>query len=147
MTQDPNTQSGAFPPGGPDPAGTPPGYIPPSGVPGEYSGQPTKDEQTMAMLCYILGIFGLFGWLGPLIIWLTKKDTSPFVRDQGKEVLNWEFTILIFYLVGIVTWCFVIGMVIVVATLITNLVLCILGAVKVSKGIPYRMPFSIKFIK
>lgn len=33
---------------------------------------PTDDEETMAMLKYILSIFS--GWLAPLIIWLVKRD-------------------------------------------------------------------------
>ncbi|HTL31303.1 MAG TPA: DUF4870 domain-containing protein, partial [Tepidisphaeraceae bacterium] len=56
------------------------------GYPGPYVGPPPdKDSKTMALLCHLLPIFT--GFLGPLIIWLIKKDSSPFVDDQGKESL------------------------------------------------------------
>ncbi|MBN8798316.1 MAG: DUF4870 domain-containing protein, partial [Stenotrophomonas nitritireducens] len=33
--------------------------------------------------------------LGPLIVWLVKKDTMPFVADQGREALNFNITVFI----------------------------------------------------
>ena len=39
------------------------------------------------------GSFGFF--IGPLVIWLMKKDTMPFVNDQGKEALNFAITVSI----------------------------------------------------
>ncbi|HET6246063.1 MAG TPA: DUF4870 domain-containing protein [Tepidisphaeraceae bacterium] len=125
-------------------------FAPPIGA-GTYMGAPpTKDEQSMGMLCYILGIFGLLGWVGPLIIWQTRKD-SAFINDQAKEVLNWELTIIPIYLLVMVTFCIpivnILGFLCFFATLITNLVFCIIGAVKASQGVAYRMPFSIKYVK
>jgi hypothetical protein len=149
----------------PDPNGLPPaggnvpppaGYVPPplgySPVPtGQYSGPPaTPDDKSMGMLCYILG--AVSGWLGPLILWLVKKDTSPFLNDQGKEVLNWELTILPVYFISFFMFCIpfvgpIFAMLLIMACGVTNLVFCIMGAVKVNEGVPYRMPFSIKYIK
>ncbi len=161
MTQDPDPYS-VSPPHAPPPSNIPPGSMPPPGgfpprgnIPpvteGGYSGPPpTKDEQNMAMLCYILGIFFVFGWIGPLVIWLTRKETSPFVNDQGKEVLNWQVTIIIVYVGCMFTFCipFVhfLGMFVIFAAGVTNLVFCVMGAMSVSNGVAYRMPFSIKFL-
>src|SRR5258706_10280107 len=100
--------TGSPPPGTPSPtppAGAPINYSTTSGVP--YSGpEPDQDAKTMAMLAHLLGIFG---FVGPLIIWLIKKDQSPFVDDQGKEALNFHLTVLI-------GW---------VASMILNMVMCI----------------------
>ncbi|UCC67130.1 MAG: DUF4870 domain-containing protein, partial [Armatimonadota bacterium] len=57
---------------------------------------PKQDERTMGMLCHLAG---LVGFLGPLVVWLLKKDESELVNDQGKESLNFQLSILI-YLVG-----------------------------------------------
>ena len=97
-----------------DPNSATPGQTPPSAAPvvdygaagsQAYTGAPpTKDEQNLAVLCYILGIFT---WLiGPLIIWLVKKDSSKFVDDQGKKVINWGITITIAWVV-----LFIVGMI------------------------------------
>ena len=47
------------------------------------------------MLAHLLG--ALLGFLGPLIIWLVKKDDHPFVAEQSKEALNFQLTLLIWY--------------------------------------------------
>jgi len=60
-----------------------------AGLPAEIK----QEDKTMAMLCHLLGILTAF--LGPLIIWLVKKDQSPFVDDQGKEALNFQITLVI----------------------------------------------------
>jgi uncharacterized Tic20 family protein len=160
MTQEPDPYS-VNPPSTPPPASVPPpANFPPAGgtPPLEYANDaaymgppPTKDDQNMAMLCYILAIFGALGWLGPLIIWLTKKETSPFINDQGREVLNWELTLVIIYAGWFLTFCIpfvnLLYLLVILAALVTNLIFCILGAMSVNKGIAYRMPFSIKFVK
>lgn len=50
----------------------------------------TADDRSMAMLCHLLAI--LTGIFGPLILWLVKKDTSPFVDHHGREALNFQIT-------------------------------------------------------
>jgi len=104
-----------------------------------------KDSNTMAMLCHLLGIFTWF--LGALIIWLVKKDTDPFVDDQGKEALNWQITMVIAWFVGVLTSCIFIGFLILAAAWILDIVFCIMGAVAASKGTKYRYPICIRLIK
>ncbi len=50
----------------------------------------TKEERTWAMVAHLSGfavaVFPAFGnVIGPLIIWMLKKDTMPLVNDQAKE--------------------------------------------------------------
>ena len=67
---------------------------------------PTADEKTMGILSHILCLVG--GFIAPLIIYLIKKDESVYVREQAKESLNFQLTVLICY---IVSW-FLIGTII-----------------------------------
>ncbi len=53
----------------------------------------SKDARMWAMLCHLLGFFTCF--IGPLIIWLIKKDEDPFIDNQGKEALNFQITVAI----------------------------------------------------
>ncbi len=106
---------------------------------------PNNDERTMGMLCHLLGIFA--GFLGPLIIWLIKKEESRFVNDQGKEALNFQITVLIAFFCAGVTMCIGVGLVLVPAVGIANLVFCILAAIESNKGVRYRYPLNIRFIK
>lgn len=45
------------------------------------------------MLCHLLSIFT--GFLGPLILWLIKKDQSPFIDHHGREALNFQITVFL----------------------------------------------------
>ena len=108
-------------------------------------GTPTKDECNMAMLAFILAI--PTSWLGPLIVWLIKKDQSPFINDQGKEILNFQITLFIVYIIGVVLTFVIVGCFIVAAVVICSLIFNIMGAISASKGVPYRYPFAIRLLK
>ncbi len=109
------------------------------------SGSPSKDARTMAMLAHLLGI--VLGFLGPLIIWLIKKDEEPFVDDQGKEALNFQITVLIGILVSGVLMFVCVGFFTALAIAIANIVLCIMAGLKANEGEAYRYPFALRLIK
>jgi hypothetical protein len=82
--QNPNVNAGG--PEGPT-AGPPPAE------PGQPNKEPNKDARMWAMFVHLAGFGGIVvpaigSVLGPLIIWLIKKDQFPFVNEQGKEALN-----------------------------------------------------------
>ena len=105
----------------------------------------SPEERTLAMLCHLLAVFT--GFLGPLILWLVKKDESAFIDDQGKEALNFQLTVLIGMLIAGVTMCFYIGMILAPAVAIANIVLCIMACIKANEGERYRYPWCIRFVK
>src|SRR5438105_10296844 len=59
--------------------------------------RPSADERNSASLCHLLGIF--MGFIGPIIIWTTKKEESRFVDHHGREALNFGLNMLILNLV------------------------------------------------
>jgi len=96
------------------------------------------------------------GWgcfIGPLVIWLIKKDTMPFVNDQGKEALNFNITVaiafVVLFLLSVMT--FGIGLVIAIPLWfiigIAWLVFTIIAAIKANEGVTYRYPFTLRLIK
>jgi uncharacterized Tic20 family protein len=127
------------------PPGTPLDYGKPTGVPAYTGPEPDKDSKTMAMLCHLLAIFT--GFLGPLIIWLLKKDTSPFVDDQGKEALNFWISLSVILVICSVTAFLCVPAIIALVAWVLGLVFAIQGAMKANQGIAYRYPFNIRFIK
>ncbi|HVT89216.1 MAG TPA: DUF4870 domain-containing protein [Tepidisphaeraceae bacterium] len=128
------TQESAPPPMNPSPA--PVGYQGP---------EPDKDAKTMAMLCHLLAIFT--GFIGPLVVWLIKKDSSPFVDDQGKEALNFQITMFIAFIVAGISTCIFIGFFLIPVLVIANLVFCILATMKANQGVAYRYPVALRLIK
>ena len=110
-----------------------------------------KDARTWAMFCHLGALAGYiipFGnIIAPLVIWLIKKDESPFVDDQGKESLNFQISITIYALVALLLTVIVIGFFLLLAVGIFALVMVIIAAVKANDGEKYRYPLCIRFIK
>ncbi len=102
----------------------------------------------LAHLACLAGFFIPFGHvLGPLIIWLIKKNEMPFVDDQGKESLNFQITIALAALISTPLICTGVGVIVPIAIVVIGLVFGIIGAIKANGGIRYRYPWALRLIK
>jgi uncharacterized protein len=118
----------------------------------QVSPQVSKDEQNWAMFCHLAALAGFlipFGnVIGPLVIWLVKKDTMPLVDKHGKEAVNFQITVSIAVLVCLLLMLVLIGIFLLFVVGIGALVLTIIAAVKVSNGeLDYHYPFAIRLLK
>jgi hypothetical protein len=122
---------------------------------------PGLSESGWAVLCHLSPLANFFipcgNLIGPLIVWLIKRDDSAVVDDQGKESLNFQLSVTL-YLIAIALFCvpiaftkaaFVLILAIPIALLLSlvDLILTIVAAVNASNGKLYRYPMSIRFIK
>ncbi len=82
----------------------------------------------------------LIGFIGPLVIWLIKKDESAFVADQAKEALNFSITVILMSLLLLIT-C--IGPIIMG---FYALVMHIIAGMEANKGVYYRYSFCWRMI-
>jgi uncharacterized Tic20 family protein len=101
------------------------------------------------MLAHLSALFGLIiglNWLGPLIVYLVKKDEHPFIADQSREALNFNLSVFIYVLVSVVLIFIVIGFLLLPAIGIAWLILTIIAGVRSNNGEAYRYPLSIKFV-
>lgn len=104
-----------------------------------------KQEKMWAMLCHIGAI--VLGFIAPLVIWLVKKDESPFIDDQGKESLNFQITMTIaFIAAGMLMFVFI-GFLLMPALAIFDLIMVIIAGIKANDGEKYRYPVNIRFVK
>jgi len=126
-----------------------PGAAPPQST--AVTGDVPTNERTMGMLCHLSAFAGYivpFGnFIGPLIIWLMKKEEMPFVDDQGKESLNFQITVTIAMIVSAVLVLVVIGVFLMIGIGLASLIFMIIAAVKANSGEHYRYPLTIRFIK
>ncbi len=110
----------------------------------------TQDERNWGMFAHLSALAGAivpFGSvIGPLVIWLMKKDESPFIEDQAKEALNFQITMAIGFLICFVLIFVVIGVFLLPLLLIFDLILTIIAAVEANKGNRYRYPFALRLI-
>ena len=131
----------------------PGGAMPPPAyghAPASQAAQSADDRQwgMFAHLAALAGFLIPFGNLiGPLIIWLMKKDTSQFVDDQGKESLNFQITVTIAALIAGALVIVLIGFLLLPLVAIVSLVFTIIGAIKANEGATYRYPFALRLIK
>jgi uncharacterized Tic20 family protein len=105
---------------------------------------PGKDECNLAMLAHLLGIFT--GFVGALLLWLTKRNQGGFVADQTREALNFQITIAIALVAGIMLKVILIGMLLVPVLFVVNFIFCLLAALSASKGHAYRYPFALRLV-
>jgi len=103
------------------------------------------------VLCHASALLGLFfhflgHLLGPLIVWLIKRDVSPEIDANGKESLNFQISMLIYDAIAAILCLVLIGIPILIALWVLNTVFVIIASVKTSEGKLYRYPFTIRFI-
>ena len=106
---------------------------------------PAKDDCNIAMLAHLLGIFT--GFLGALVIWLLKKESSPYIAQESVEALNFQLTVMIGYLICSMLTVMVIGVVAFPLLYVLNILFSVLGAIAASKGTGYRYPLALRLIK
>ena len=104
------------------------------------------------MICHLAALAGFVGIplrnvLGPLIVWLIKREEFPLVADQGKESLNFQISMTIYGVICIPLMFVVIGFLLGLALLIADVVFIIIAAMKANEGALYRYPLTIRLIK
>ncbi len=110
-----------------------------------------SDEKQWGLFTHISALVVLLGIpfgnvIGPLIIYLIKKDEYEFVEDQGKEVLNFQITWSLIFLVSAFMIFIGIGVIMLIGFGVAWLVLVIVGSVAANNGQYYRYPLTIKFL-
>ena len=94
----------------------------------------------------VLG-FALAHVIVPLVIWLIKRADSSQIDAAGKEVLNFQISFSIYFLIaGALCWL-LIGFLILPVLFIIWLACTILAAARTSNGESYRYPMTIRFLK
>jgi uncharacterized Tic20 family protein len=132
-------------------------YSPPSASIAPPQSGLSSEERTWALVAHLSALTGLFtgfgAILGPLVVWLIKKDSMPYAAAEAKEALNFNISwflwtlilsgaavVLTFILVGLLLWPFVILLG------IAWLILCIVAGVQANDGRGYRYPLTVRFI-
>lgn len=118
---------------------------------------PVGDERTWALLGHLSAfsafiVAGLGCVLGPLIIWLIKRDTLPFAGDQAREALNFNITVLLaalgLWILTIITLG--IGLLLTIplglALFVYWIVFTIIAAVNANNGVRYRYPMTLRLV-
>ncbi len=110
----------------------------------------TNEARNWGMLCHLIALLAMpFGFghiVGPLVVWLLKRNDHPFIDDQGKESLNFQISITIYTLLLLPTLCLVVGVVLVPALWVVNAIFIVIASIKASGGEAYRYPLTIRLV-
>ena len=112
---------------------------------------PVKADTTLPTLCHLLALVGLTGIpfgnvLGPLVLWLLKRNDNPEVDRHGRESLNFQISMTIYLFIAGLSVLIMIGFALFPILLVMNLVCIILASMKANKGDFYRYPLTIRFV-
>jgi len=123
----------------------------------------SAEERQWAMFAHLSALAGgilTSGWagsigcfIGPLVIWMMKKDTMPFVDDQAKEALNFNISVALVFLALFLLSVLTLGIGLIIAIPawiiigIAWLVFTIIAAIKAHEGVAYRYPLTMRLIK
>ena len=85
--------------------------------------------------------------LGPLILWLVKRDDAPELDSHGKEAVNFQISMLIYNVVAAFFCLVLVGFFFLAVLWILNTIFVIIAAIQASDGKFYRYPMTIRFIQ
>ncbi len=100
----------------------------------------------LAALCALVGIpFGNI--LGPLGVWLIKGKEHPYLDYQGKEALNFQISMTIYFAIAGILIFLLIGIPLLIILALADIILTIVAALAASNGREYRYPITFRFIQ
>ncbi|WP_411359165.1 DUF4870 domain-containing protein [Pseudidiomarina salilacus] len=112
---------------------------------------PSEEDRNYAMLLHLSQLAGylipLAGLIVPLVMWLIKRDTNPYIDANGKVVFNWIISAFIYGVISVILMVILVGFAMVFALAICHVVFAIIGAIRAKDGIVQDYPLTIKFFK
>ena len=111
--------------------------------------QMTRESQNWAVGAHLSAFVMLLGvpsLVGPLFVWLLKKDDA-YVEQQAKDALNFNISFLLYGIAAGLAVFVLIGIVALPVIAIAWFVLVIVASIAASHGENYRYPFTIEFVK
>ena len=102
------------------------------------------DDKTWAILSHVLTFVG--GFIAPLVIYLIKKDESPFVRQHAVESLNFQISVTVYTMVAFLLVFLLVGFFLLPLLGICTLILVIVASIKASEGHMFRYPLTLRLI-
>ncbi|HFE65080.1 MAG TPA: DUF4870 domain-containing protein [Caldithrix sp.] len=109
----------------------------------------SQDIRLWAMLCHLIALAGFvipFGnIIGPLVVWMIKREESPFIDYHGKEALNFQISMSIYIIAAAILVLIAIGILLLVALGIFGLIMIVIASMKANSGEKYRYPLTIRF--
>ena len=106
----------------------------------------SDSDRILLIGCHLWPFIGLITgmlpllWIGVIVVWAVRKDDSPLIADQGRELLNVLLTFIILAVIPVIGW---IALVIWIPVMLVN---AIRAAIAAGRSEYFRYPLVIRFI-
>ena len=104
-----------------------------------------SESRGWAAAAHLIPFVGL-SFIAPLIIWLIKRDEDAFAEYHAREALNFQISLIIYFIVSAIMIIILIGLVLLVVVAIFAFIVMIIAGVKAASGQLYRYPLTIRFV-
>jgi len=104
------------------------------------------NDKLIVILCHLSPFLGV-GLILPLIIYLVKKQDSPFIANHAREVINFHISLIIYAFACLLLVFLLVGILLLMVLAVISLVCPIIGAIKASEGNFFHYPLTIRLIK
>ncbi|PTQ89289.1 DUF4870 domain-containing protein [Agitococcus lubricus] len=109
------------------------------------------DVNTFAVLMHLSQFLGvvipLAGFILPIVMWVTTKDSHPLLNEHGKNIINCLLSFLIYTFICYLLMIILVGFVLIAILGLIYLIFVIIAAAKAGQGIVWRYPLTIQFIR
>ena len=124
----------------------------PVSIPEQHEGKVNQqDSYNKAMWIHLSGFSGYlvpFGnVIAPAILWVLWKEEDAFIDDQGREAVNFQLSILVYFMISILLFIIFIGIILMIGVGVFHVAMTVIAAIRSSQGISFRYPIIIRFIK
>ena len=111
-----------------------------------------QDDNKWAMFTHLAALLGILLpmalVLGPTLVWMLKRKESAFIDDQGKEVINFQMTVLVIsFTLALLSTFSSVFLAVSALTVIAGMVFAVIGGLAAKQGEKYRYPFAIRLLK
>ena len=117
----------------------------------DMMGMPDKPTRDMAMLAHLASFVGFvfpFGnVLGPLVLWLAKRDESPFIAEHARRQLNLQITLSLAAFASMILMFLLIGFLTILVVAAAGVYFPIMAAMAAQRGEMYEFPYTLDLVK
>lgn len=109
------------------------------------------DHRTYCLLMHasivVMHFMFFLSFIVPLLMWLARKNESPFIDDHGRETVNFHLSITLYGLVAGALVFVCIGWALLPAIYVLAIVGGVMACLAASRAEYFRYPMCIRFIR
>lgn len=135
------------------PAPPPPPRVGGGGADGPRREEPRRGSGGWPALAHLTSLFDfgfsvlIIGLLGPLVIWLMKRDEDPETDWHGRESLNFQLNLILYWIAATPLVCLC-GLGLLIWTLLPlyKVVMVAVASYHAAEGKRFRYPFTLRLL-